>query len=214
MTEIFLSYSSKDRARVQPLRDALTDRGFSVFWDQEVPANSDWDTWIRQHLNESKCTIVVWSAHSILSNNVRHEAVIARQQNKMVPVMLDAIAADQFPMGLYTVQAANLCAWTGDTDSGDWQNVLREVESRLSPPWIRRTLDVLEAELVSERARSFKPSTIRCSSQSNTGKRWPKPEMASEPSASRNCRNSWRNLNRNNERLHKAFSRLAKRSMS
>src|SRR5262249_23345020 len=72
MADIFFSYSSKDRSRVTPIRDALVSRGFSVFWDQQVPANSDWDSWIRQRLNESKCAVVIWSSNSISSDNVRH----------------------------------------------------------------------------------------------------------------------------------------------
>ena len=83
----------------------LSANGFSVFWDQAIPTNSDWDTWIRQNLRESKCAIILWSEHSITSDNVRHEAAIARQQNKLIPVLLDEIPADRFPMGHYTLQA-------------------------------------------------------------------------------------------------------------
>jgi hypothetical protein len=153
MTDIFFSYSSKDRERAQPIRDALVNRGFLVFWDQEVPTGIDWDSWIRQHLTESKCVIVAWSVTSIASDNVRHEAVIARQQNKIIPVLLDAIAADRFPMGLYAVQAANLCSWGGDLDSTEWVKLLNQIESKLTPTWVRRTLDTLEGELVAERSR-------------------------------------------------------------
>jgi len=50
VTDIFFSYSSADRERVRPIRDALVAQGFEVFWDQQVPAGTDWDSWIRQHL--------------------------------------------------------------------------------------------------------------------------------------------------------------------
>src|SRR5262245_58732673 len=59
----------KDRTRVQLLRDALADHGFSVFWDQQVPANTDWDPWIRQQLSDAACALVVWSEHSVTSDN-------------------------------------------------------------------------------------------------------------------------------------------------
>jgi hypothetical protein len=62
VTDIFFSYSSADRERVRPVRDALVAQGFEVFWDQQVPAGVDWDTWIRQHLAKSKCAMVFWSA--------------------------------------------------------------------------------------------------------------------------------------------------------
>jgi len=72
MTDIFFSYSSKDRDRVRPIRDALAAQGFEVFWDQEVPTGLDWDRWIRDHLNKAKCALVFWSINSIGSDNVRH----------------------------------------------------------------------------------------------------------------------------------------------
>ena len=34
MTDAFFSYSSKDRERVRPIRDALVAEGFDVFWDR------------------------------------------------------------------------------------------------------------------------------------------------------------------------------------
>src|SRR2546430_1736661 len=108
MNDIFFSYSSKDRERVRNIHDALVDRGFTVFWDQKVPAGTDWDTWIRSQLNESKCAIVIWSLNSVVSDNVRHEATIAKLQNKLVPVLLEQLAPNQIPIGHYSEQAANL----------------------------------------------------------------------------------------------------------
>jgi len=153
MTDIFFSYSSKDRDRVRAVHAALAAQGFEIFWDQSVPPGTDWDTWIRQHLNEAKCAIVFWSNTSVGSDNVRHEATVAKQQGKLVPVLLDPLAADQFPMGLYSVQGANLTAWTGDEQHDGWLRLQHEVESKLTPLWVRRQIDTLEAELVAERAR-------------------------------------------------------------
>jgi hypothetical protein len=153
MTDIFFSYSSKDRERVRPIRDALAAEGFDVFWDQAVPTGIDWDTWIRRHLNEAKCAMAFWSASSVVSDNVRHEATIAKQHGKLVPVLLDPLAAEQFPMGLYALQAANLAAWTGETQNEEWLKLHSEVEAKLTPAWVRRTMDRLEAELLAERAR-------------------------------------------------------------
>jgi hypothetical protein len=153
MTDIFLSYSSLDRERVQPIRDALVAHGFDVFWDQAVPAATDWDTWIRRHLAESKCAVVAWSRHSVDSGNVRHEATMAERQGKLVPALIDPLGAEQFPMGLYTVQAANLTAWRGNVDDPEWQKLLRGAEMKLTPAWMRPLLDQRDAELVAERTR-------------------------------------------------------------
>jgi hypothetical protein len=108
MTDIFFSYSSADRERVRAVRDALVAQGFEVFWDQQVPPGTDWDTWIRQHLTKSKCAMAFWSTTSVSSDNVRHEATVAKQQGKLISVLLEPLTAEQFPMGLYAQQAANL----------------------------------------------------------------------------------------------------------
>ncbi|NJO35515.1 MAG: toll/interleukin-1 receptor domain-containing protein [Rhodospirillales bacterium] len=72
VTDIFLSYSSKDRERVLPIQEALHDLGFEVFWDQAVPTGVDWDAGIRQQLGKAKCAVVLWSTSSVESRNVRH----------------------------------------------------------------------------------------------------------------------------------------------
>src|SRR5262249_41224026 len=134
MTDIFFSYSSADRERVRPIRDALAEQGFEVFWDQEVPAGKDWDTWIRQHLAKSKCAMVVWSATSVSSDNVRHEATVAKQHGELVSVLLEPLTAKEFPMGLYAQQAANLSGWSGDYSQDEWRKFRREFEAKLTPP--------------------------------------------------------------------------------
>jgi TIR domain len=153
VTDIFFSYSSVDRERVRPIRDALVAQGFEVFWDQEVPSGLDWDSWIRQHLTRSKCAMAFWSTAAVASDNVRHEAVVAKQQGKLISVLLEPLTAQQFPMGLYAQQAANLADWNGDPNHEEWRKFRREYEAKLTPAWVRRQVDEFEAELVGERAR-------------------------------------------------------------
>jgi predicted nucleic acid-binding Zn-ribbon protein len=153
VTDIFFSYSSKDRERVRPVRDALVAQGFEVFWDQQVPSGLDWDNWIRQHLKKCKCAMAFWSDASVSSDNVRHEATVAKQHGKLISVLLEPLTAEQFPMGLYAEQAANLSGWDGDLGHEEWRKFRREFEAKLTPGWVRQHIDELEAELVGERAR-------------------------------------------------------------
>jgi hypothetical protein len=76
--------------------DALAAQGFEVFWDQEVPTGLDWDSWIRQHLAKCKCAMAFWSAASVASDNVRHEAMVAKQQGKLISVLLEPLTIQQF----------------------------------------------------------------------------------------------------------------------
>ena len=42
MSDIFISYASEDRERIQPLVRALEQAGWSVFWDRTIPAGKTW----------------------------------------------------------------------------------------------------------------------------------------------------------------------------
>jgi len=42
------------------------------------------------------------------------EAIIAKNQSKLLPVLIDDLPANEFPMGLHAVRAAQLALWQGD----------------------------------------------------------------------------------------------------
>ncbi len=145
MTDVFFSYSSKDRERVRPVHDALSAEGFDVFWDQEIPPGRNWDEWIRRHLDAARCTIVFWSEHSVKSDNVIHEAMVAKNAGKLIPVLLDPIEVNQFPMGHYTTQAI---PWPAkDNTSAALRRLTDEVEAKALRRWMRRRLAALEGQL-------------------------------------------------------------------
>ncbi len=132
MADVFLSYSSADRGAAEAVQRALTAHGIDVFWDQEIPAGVDWDVWIRQKLSDAKLCVVLWSRRSIESRNVKHEAMIAGEDGKLMPVMLESFTARQMPMGLYLSQAATLR--DKNPDSQDMQRVVAQVAARLQMP--------------------------------------------------------------------------------
>ena len=43
MADIFSSYSSKDRSRVELFVKALASQGWSIFWDRVIPVGKTWD---------------------------------------------------------------------------------------------------------------------------------------------------------------------------
>lgn len=145
MTDVFFSYSSKDRERVRPIRDALAAEGFDVFWDQEVPPGRNWDEWIRQHLDAARCTIVFWSDHSVRSDNVVHEATVAKNFQRLIPVLLDPIASGAFPMGHYTTQGLSVFAQGGAAP--DLRRLVEEVEAKATRRWMRRRFAELEGRV-------------------------------------------------------------------
>jgi TIR domain/Sel1 repeat len=130
MTDVFLSYSSKDRERVRPIRDALVVRRYNLFWDQQVPVGENWDQWIRRHLSNAKVVVVFWTKNSTASLNVQHEAAIGREDGKLVPVVLEPMRAIDFPMGFYTMQAAVLLDWKRDIEHSGYLALLDAIKTR------------------------------------------------------------------------------------
>src|SRR5688500_6310379 len=61
LTDIFISYSSNDRAVARRVRDTLVEAGYDVFWDQETPLGKDWDSWIRERLAGAKLVVTLWT---------------------------------------------------------------------------------------------------------------------------------------------------------
>ncbi len=145
MTDVFFSYSSEDRKRVQPIRDALLAEGFDVFWDQEVPPGREWDEWIRQHLNAARCAMVFWSRHSVNSDEIVHEAMLAKSSGKVIPILLEPLESGQVPMGHSTAQAV-VIPQEGLTPEV-FQHLCAIVETRAIRPWMRRKLAELESQL-------------------------------------------------------------------
>jgi hypothetical protein len=153
LSEVFFSYSSKDREPVRRVRDALVDKGFDVFWDQQTPTGTDWDTWIRAELGKSKCAVVFWSAASAASDNVRHEATVAKRQGKLISVVIEPLTELDIPLGLYAQQAADLSGWDSDYTDDRWRKFLEVLEAKLTPRWMQEKVGLLDAELEGERAQ-------------------------------------------------------------
>lgn len=128
MAQIFLSYASQDRLRVKPLAEALEARGFSVWWDRALGAGEDYASVISRELSAAKVVIVVWTEASAASTFVRDEAGRARDQGRLVPVMLDRV---EIPLGFGAFQAEDFSAWNGRAEAAQMQLLEEAVHAKL-----------------------------------------------------------------------------------
>jgi len=64
MSDIFISYASEDRERARLLADALSQNGWSVWWDRTIPPGKEFDQVIEEALDAAKCVVVLWSKTS------------------------------------------------------------------------------------------------------------------------------------------------------
>jgi formylglycine-generating enzyme required for sulfatase activity len=123
--DVFLSYAREDEARAGELAKSLQQRGFSVFWDREVPPGETWHSYIGEALANARCVVVAWSRHSIVSQWVLEEASEGRDRKVLVPVLLEAVAP---PFGFRAIQAANLTDWRPARSSPAFDSLLRAVQ--------------------------------------------------------------------------------------
>ncbi|MBU0656760.1 MAG: SUMF1/EgtB/PvdO family nonheme iron enzyme [Gammaproteobacteria bacterium] len=114
MHDIFLSYSTQDRERLQPLFQALERQGWSVFWDHRtIDIGEHWSKKINRAIRTSKCVVVVWSKASVDSEWVLEEANIGKQRNVLLPIQIDAV---DIPVGFTMRQTGDFAHWDGDVN--------------------------------------------------------------------------------------------------
>ncbi|HEX7231794.1 MAG TPA: toll/interleukin-1 receptor domain-containing protein, partial [Candidatus Binatia bacterium] len=121
MADIFISYASKDRTRAEMLAQALGARGWSIWWDREIPLGKSFDEVIEKELAECRCVVVLWSAVSIASEWVRNEASEAKRRGILIPVFIEAVEA---PLAFRLLNGADLRDWRGDPENGEFQRLM------------------------------------------------------------------------------------------
>ena len=130
MADIFVSYAREDEARVRPIVEKLLAPGWSVFWDRRIPVGKTWHSVLETKLRESRCVLAAWSHASVKSEWVLEEAMYAKSNHILVPLLLDKV---QPPFGFSLIQAADLTAWNNDSADPDFRECIEAVSSMLSP---------------------------------------------------------------------------------
>jgi hypothetical protein len=128
MADIFISYASEDRARVRPLAEALQSRGFNIWWDRSLAAGQDYTAIIEKELKNARAVIVVWTQSSASSTFVRDEAGRARDEGRLIPVLLDRV---DIPLGFGAFQAEDFTRWNGGANAPQMQILEEALKAKL-----------------------------------------------------------------------------------
>ena len=129
MSDIFVSYASADRDRARALADALTERGWSVWWDRTIPPGREFDQVIEEALDASRCVVVLWSQTSVASTWVKTEAAEAMRRKVLVPALIDAV---RIPLEFRRLQAADLSNWKGERSHEELQKFFQSIETHVA----------------------------------------------------------------------------------
>lgn len=129
MSDIFISYASKDREHAKALAGALESNGWSVWWDREIPFGKSFDEVIEENLAVARCVIVIWSNNSISSEWVKNEAREARVRHLLIPVLVDDV---KLPLEFRDVQTANLIGWYPGNSFVEFEKLVRQLRKLLN----------------------------------------------------------------------------------
>jgi len=125
MAQVFLSYAREDRECAEILARALTDHGWSVWWDRLIDVGGRFSAVIERELAQAKCVIVLWSRHSVESDWVQSEASDANQREILVPVQIEDV---RLPLEFRRLQTGDLSHWRKGLESPEFQACLASVE--------------------------------------------------------------------------------------
>jgi hypothetical protein len=125
MADIFISYSTDDRAAAARLAEFLQERGYSVWWDREIAAGQQFYGEIAGALAGCKVAIVIWTVSSIKSRWVLGEAETAASAEKLIPVREDSLSERQLPIGFRPLHTIAL---------SDRDGLLRAIQIRSTNP--------------------------------------------------------------------------------
>lgn len=131
MDDIFISYASQDRERARQLAAALEARGWSVWWDREIPLGRSYDEVIEQALAGARCMLVLWSAAAAASEWVRSEASEGKRRGILVPVFLEEVDA---PLAFRLLNGARLEHWQPEQANAEFERLAQRVGELLALP--------------------------------------------------------------------------------
>jgi TolB-like protein len=124
MADVFISYAHTTSKQAQAAAATLRLAGHSVWLDDDLAAHREFTHAIEEQLNAAKAALVIWSADAAKSAWVLSEANRAREDGKLVQLVIDRT---RLPMPFDQVQCADMSGWTGEVEHPNWRRVIASI---------------------------------------------------------------------------------------
>ena len=157
MSQIFISYARDDQDVAQLLARALSDQGWSVWWDREIKTGTTWARAIEQQMDIADCVIVLWSKSSVESEWVRIEAAEGLKRKILIPIIIDD-GVDP-PLQFRQLQTGSLVHWKGNCTSPEFNLLVRDIKPLVDAA--QSTAAPLQQENETDKDSSISPGIRR-----------------------------------------------------
>ena len=137
MSDIFISYASEDKGRVQALARALERKGWSVWWDRRIPIGRSFDEVIEEALDATKAVVVVWTNASVKSQWVKNEAREGLRRRALFLVMI--LEEVKIPLEFRDLQTAYLMDWQPDQEHLGFDQFIHDLAHMIGVPVLAET---------------------------------------------------------------------------
>lgn len=122
---VFISYKREESDYAEQIRNALSDSGFEVWWDEDIQCGQVWNEVLDRAVQEASCIVVLWSEMSTNSRWVMHEALIAIAHEIYTPVRIELSTINP-PYNRF--QASDILNWDGSPLHPGFIDLLNRVD--------------------------------------------------------------------------------------
>lgn len=126
MADVFLSYARGSAGVAMRVAAALRDQGYSVWFDEELPAHCAYADVIAAELDAARAVLVLWSEAAARSQWVRSEADRARERGNLVQLRLDGT---RLPMPFDQIQCAQMERLDEQIGGTAWKSVTSAISA-------------------------------------------------------------------------------------
>jgi len=135
MTDVFISYSRREKVFTQKLFDALIASGRDVWadWD-DIPAASDWDAEIKEGIEKTETVLFVLTPEWLKSNECRKELDHALKMGKrLLPILHIMVDPKEVPAELAKIN------WVYMRDTDDFEVGFKTLQSAMETDlgWVK-----------------------------------------------------------------------------
>jgi hypothetical protein len=131
MTDLYISYSTRERHWVSQLVSALESEGYSVWWEHVAVLGDDVRPDSQNALAAAQYVVAVWSPLAVDDYWVLQDAKRAQESMKLLSVCHKSA---ELPSAFYSSEVANLKHWkNGDARDPAYKNFADKLKTIIKP---------------------------------------------------------------------------------